>query len=44
MEFWKSNLKDIGILKIKFEKNWNFGNYLKIGVLKIKFRKWNFGN
>ena len=40
MEFWKLNLR-IGILEIKFERNWN---YLRIGVLKIKFRKWNFGN
>ena len=43
MEFWKLNLR-IGSLEIKFERNWNFGNYLRIGVLKIKFRKWNFGN
>ena len=33
----------IGILKIKFERNWNFENYLRIGVLEIKFeRNWNF--
>ena len=50
-EFWKLNLK-IGILKIKFERNWSFENYLKIGKLnlrigisKIKFeRNWNFEN
>ena len=28
----------IGILEIKFEKNYSFENYLRIGVLKIKFR------
>ena len=25
MKFWKLNLKEIGVLKIKFRK-WNFGN------------------
>ena len=40
MEFWKLNLR-IGILEIKFERNWN---YFRIKVLKIKFRKQNFGN
>ena len=43
LEFWKLNLGN-WILEIKFERNWNFGNYLRIGVLKIKFRKLNFGN
>ena len=43
LELWKLNLR-IGSLEIKFERNWNFGNYLRIGVLKIKFRKLNFGN
>ena len=43
MEFWKLNLR-IGSLEIKFERNWNFGNYLRIEVLKIKFKNWNFGN
>ena len=54
MEFWKLNLKEIGILKIiweleilnlrigilevKFKRNWNFENYLGIGVLEIKWR------
>ena len=33
MEFWKLNLR-IGILEIKFERNWNFENYLRIGVLE----------
>ena len=62
MEFWKLNLKEIGVLKInwelefwklvlrigileiKFERNWNFENYLRFGVLKIKYKNWNFGN
>ena len=53
MEFWKLNLR-IGILEIKFARNWNFENYLKIGVLKIKYefgvleikfeRNWSFEN
>ena len=43
MEFWKLNLR-IGILETKFERNWNFENYLRIGVLKIKFKNWSFGN
>ena len=30
MEFWKLNLR-FGILEIKFERNWNFKNYLRIG-------------
>ena len=38
MEFWKLNLKEIGILEIKFERNWNFENYLRIGVLKLNLR------
>ena len=29
MEFWKLNLR-IRILEIKFERNWNLENYLKI--------------
>ena len=37
LEFWKLNLR-IGILGIKFERNWNFKN-----CLRIKFeRNWNF--
>ena len=43
LEFWKLNLI-IGVLEIKFERNWSFENYLKIGVLKIRFKNWNFGN
>ena len=43
MEFWKLNLK-VGILEIKFERNWNFENYLRIEVLKNEFKKWSFGN
>ena len=43
LEFWKWNLR-IKVLEIKFERNWNFENYLRIGVLKIKFKNWNFGN
>ena len=43
LESWKLNLR-IESLEIKFERNWNFENYLRIGVLKIKFKKWNFGN
>ena len=31
------------ILKIKFERNWNFESYLRIGDLQIKFKNWNFG-
>ena len=51
LEFWKLNLK-MGILKIKFERNWNFENYLRIEILRIKFGRlefwklfenWNFG-
>ena len=41
--FWKLNL-GIGVLEIKFERNWSFENYLRIGVLKIKFKNWSFGN
>ena len=37
LTFWKLNLR-IWILGIKFERNWNFENYLRIGVLKIKFK------
>ena len=40
LEFWKLVLR-IGILEIKFERNWNFENYLKMEVLKIKFKNWN---
>ena len=43
LEFWKLNLR-IEVLKIKFERNWNFENYLGIGFLKIKFKNWSFGN
>ena len=43
LEFWKLNLR-IEILEIKFERNSNFENYLRIGVLKIKFKNWSFGN
>ena len=42
IKFFKKN---IGILEIKFERNWNFENDLRIGVLEIKFeRNWNFEN
>ena len=63
MEFWKLNLKEIGVLKINweleswklvlrigvlkinFERSFNFENYLRIGVFEIKFeRNWNFEN
>ena len=44
MEFWKLNLKEIRISEIKFGRNWNFENYLRIGVLKIKFKNLNFKN
>ena len=43
LELWKLNLK-IGVLEIKFERNWNFENYLRIGAMKIKFKNWNFEN
>ena len=44
LEFRKLPLR-IGILEIKFERNWNLENYLRIRVLKIKFeRNWNFEN
>ena len=36
--YLKIEILRIEILKIKFERNWNFENYLKIGVLKIKFK------
>ena len=44
MEFWKLNLKEIGILKIIWELK--FGKLvLRIGVLEIKFEiNWNFEN
>ena len=44
LEFWKLIEKEINILKIaiKFKRNWNFENYLRIGVLKIKFKNWSF--
>ena len=37
-EFWKLNL-GIEVLEIKFERNMNFENYLRIriGVLEIRF-------
>ena len=38
LDFWKLNLR-IGILGIKFERNWNFENYLRIGVLKINVER-----
>ena len=41
MELWKLNLR-IGILKIKFERNWNFENYLRIGILEIRFKNLSF--
>ena len=55
MEFWKLNLKKIGILKIvwelkfwKLSKNWSCENYLKIEVfenyLKIEVLKNKYGN
>ena len=37
LEFRKLPLR-IGILEIKFERNWNLEDYLRIGVLKIKFK------
>ena len=43
LESRKLNLR-IRILEIKFERNWNFENYLKIGVLEIKFKNLDFGN
>ena len=36
LELWKLNLK-IRVLEIKFERNWNFENYLRVGTMKIKF-------
>ena len=42
--YLKIKILKIEILKIKFERSWNFENYLKIGVLKIKFKNWSFGN
>ena len=42
--YLKIEILRIEILKIKFERNWNFENYLRIGVLKIKFKNWSFGN
>ena len=43
LEFWKLYL-GIGVLEIKFERNWNFENYLRIEVLKVKFKNWSFEN
>ena len=43
LEFWKLNL-GIEVLEIKFERNMNSENYLRIGILKIKFNNWSFGN
>ena len=34
LAFWKLDLK-IGILGIKFERNWNFEELFKDGILKI---------
>ena len=34
LAFWKLDLK-IGILGIKFERNWNFEKLFKDGILKI---------
>ena len=49
---WESKNLNLGIeiLGVKFERNWNFENYLGIGVLeikwklelKIKFKNWIF--
>ena len=38
MEFRELNLRN-GISGIKFERNWNFKNHLRIGVLEIKLWK-----
>ena len=35
MEFRELNLRN-GVSRTKFERNWNFKNYLRIGVLEIK--------
>ena len=58
LEFWKLNLRTwvlkIGVLKIKFERNWivkikfknlSFGNYnwKKLEIWKL-FENWNFEN
>ena len=43
LELWKLNLR-IGVLEIKFEKKWDFENYLRIGAMKIKFKNCSFGN
>ena len=37
LEFQKLPLR-IGILEIKFERNWNLEDYLRIEVLEIKFK------
>ena len=29
------------MLEIKFERNWNFKNYLRVGVLQNKFKNNN---
>ena len=39
--FWKLNLR-IEILEIKFERNLNFENYLRIRTMKIKLWKLEF--
>ena len=40
MELWKLNLKEIGILKIKFERNWNFENLFE----NWSSENWKLGN
>ena len=33
------------ILEIKFERNWNFGNYLRVwDFKKLNYENWDFGN
>ena len=44
LDIRKLNLR-IGISEIKFERNWNFENYLRIwNFKKLNYENWDFGN
>ena len=32
------------ILEIKFERNWNFENHLRVWDFKLNYENWDFGN
>ena len=41
MDFWRLNVR-MRILKIKFERNWNFENYLRVwDFKKLNYENWD---